>query len=492
MTNKYLHHTLASGWPPLVCCLCVAVGVLLPWQLGTLAFFDIQRGIQWLSLGLVVGIAGFQCRLLIYRNLVDYVSTCLHLSRLVAVLLVGLVLWQVSFGGLAMLEMAYLVLLGSAIIVVAVSVKCYSLLGWTLLGGLLTLLILIYALLAIYHIFLVWGFANRHDFGPGFANVRFFADVAVGVMPLALLYVVARPRPSKVAATLCLAPLSVWWWLLWVSESRAALLGLFAGLLCALWLFGRAARWPVTLLSVSGALGLVGWWILNPIGGGGGDGVEGAFLRDITSSSGRLSLWVDALRYAVEHFPVGIGPMGFAADGNLRSAHAHNLFLNLMAEWGLPLAMLLLAVLIHGCRLIIRRSRARPVVDRPLYACLVMAFVGVMTNAQFAGSHIIPLSALVMVLAIGLVFGYSSTGESGPPECSGPVPIGATLLWACLVLMLAYMLHAGLELYWLSIDSTQTCFEEQGRIYLYPRFWAQGRLECMQMIAPEHWLFWHL
>jgi hypothetical protein len=132
-----------------------------------------------------------------------------------------------------------------------------------------------------------------------------------------------------------------------------------------------------------------------------------------------------------------------------------------------------------------------PHADKPLYACLVMAFVGVMVNAQFAGGHIIPLSSLVMALCIGLVFGYRSTAVPMAEQPGGSVPIKATLLWAVAMLMMAYLLHAALELYWLSVESTMTCFEEQGSYQLFPRIWAQGRLECMRMIAPDHWLFWN-
>ncbi len=479
---------LARGWLPLALCLCLNAGMLLPWQLGSVGLFEAQRWVQWLSLALAVGLAGFLHRQAFYSVIVEQTATRWHRAVLLSSgLLIVFALWRAPYSGLALLDLAYLMLLGIVAVIVTISARHWPRLGWALLGGLLALLMLIYAFLAIDHISLVWDFANRHDFGPGFDNVRFFADVAVGVMPLALLYVLARPRPSRVAASLCLAPLTVWWWLLWVSESRAALLGLVVGALCALWLFGRAARWPATLLGVSGVLGLVGWWILNPIGGA---GAEDVFVRDITSSSGRLALWADALRYAFEHFPVGIGPMGFAGDGNLRGAHAHNFFLNTAAEWGLTLALLLMALLLFGCRVIIRRARAMPDQDKPVFACLVMAFVGVMVNAQFAGSHIIPLSALVMVLVVGLVFGYRSAEELPPSAPAFPVPLGATLLWAALMLMLAYLLYAGLELYWLSVDSTRVCFQEQGRIYLYPRFWAQGRLECMQMVEPDNWLFW--
>ncbi|MEQ5801985.1 O-antigen ligase family protein [Halomonas sp. H10-9-1] len=463
--------------------------MLLPWQLGSASLYPLQRVVQLATLGLVLPIGGLVLLRAFEPARLLRLPARLRWTLSVAAVLMAAALVLAPHAGVALLELGYLMLLSVAGSLLAASSNNLPRLAWAALGGLLTLFLLLYSVFAADHLHLVWPFANRHDFGPGFANVRFFADVAVGVMPLALLYAVARRRPSAVAAFLCVIPLTFWWWLLWVSESRAALLGLIAGAAVALFLFGRAARWPLTMLAISGALGLVGWWFLNPIGGG-GSGAEQAFVRDITSSSGRLDLWRDALRYSLGHFPLGIGPMGFAGDGNLRSAHAHNFFLNTAAEWGLPLALLLLALLLYGCWVIVRRARAMPEGDKPIYACLVIAFVGVVVNAQFAGSHIIPLSSLVLVLSIGLVFGYRPSNEAPPPIPVGPVPLRATLIWAALMLLYAYLLYAGLELYWLAEDSTATCFQEQGRAYYYPRFWAQGRLECMQMVDPDHWLFW--
>ncbi len=411
------------------------------------------------------------------------------------ILMVSFSALLVPLTGVALLELAYLLMLAAAAMLIGLSARCLPRLGWAILGGLITLLLLVYAVLALDHLQLVWAFANRHDFGPGFANVRFFADVAAGVMPLAILYTVARRRPFVVAALLCVLPLAFWWWLLWVSESRAALLGLFAGCVVALVLFGRTARWSIGMLSFSAVIGLVGWWFFNPLGGA---GAEQALTRDITSSSGRLALWSDALRYSLEHFPLGRGPMGFAGDGILRSASAHSFFLNTAAEWGLPLALMLLVLLFYGCWMIACRARTMSEKDKPVYSCLVISFVAVVVNAQFSGSHITPLSSLVLVLAIGLVFGYQPEGAlplqvtSGavPLASSRPPPLRATLVWAGLMLVYAYLLYAGLELYWLSVKSSLTCLQELGRATYYPRFWAQGRLECMQIVSPDHWLFW--
>jgi O-antigen ligase len=356
-------------------------------------------------------------------------------------------------------------------------------------GGLVTLLISIYAIYSFFDIFQMGAMMRRRDLTLGFANIRLFSDVAVGLMPLALLYIVSRPKPSMIAAVLCFLPLSFWWYLLFLSEGRAGILSLVMAMVIALALFRQSAYWPVATLFGSALAGLAGWWFVNPLRRT-IEGQEVIFHRDVTSDNNRFDLWRTAIEYSLENFPFGIGPMQFAGDGRLSYAHAHNIILNTAAEWGLPIALMLLALILYGCWKIYRRSRVIPDQDKPVYACLVMAFVGVIVNVQFAGAHIFPLSSLVMALAIGLVFGYRDSQQPLPERPVGPVPIQATLLWAGMMLMVAYLLHAGMELYWLSLDSRLICMQEIGRAYLYPRFWAQGRLECMQMVAPDHWLFW--
>jgi len=467
-----------------------SASVLLIWKIFPGGSYEMQRIAQWmLTVGLFAG-AGFALRGELYIQLAGEggrgVIALPALALIIAAVLLAPMPW------VALLEFSYLVLLSALILLVALLTSYLSSWGWRLFGAGVALFCLAYAIFSADYIAFVWSFSNRHDFGPGFANVRLFADMAAGVMPLALLYVVARPHVSWPAAALLSLPLSVWWWMLWVSESRAALLGLVLGAAAVLLLFGRSARWPLLTLALSAMIGLLGGWFLNPLVGSGAEGER--FLRDIASSSGRMALWGDALRYSLENFPLGLGPMMFAGDGNLRSASAHNLIFNIAAEWGLPLALLLLALLLYASWVIAKRARRLPEADKPVYACLVMAFVSVMVNVQFAGAHIAPVGSLVLALATGLALGYSlpALGSSASAGRAAPaaVPVRATVLWAALMLLLAYALLAGAELYWLAADSATTCFQSLGRAYYYPRFWPQGRLECMQEIAPNHWLFW--
>ncbi|MEQ6917319.1 O-antigen ligase family protein [Halomonas aquatica] len=392
----------------------------------------------------------------------------------------------------ALLELAHWIAFAMLVLIVAVSVRHASRFQWLLAGGMAVLLLLVYALIALDSINFHWPIFTKMDATPGLANIRHFSDIAVGLMPLGLVYVVARGRLSVAVAFLTALPLGVWWYVLFLTEGRSGVLSLTLAILVAGMLFRRQALWPVATLFLSALPALAAWWWLNPLR----LSAPGIFSRDITGTHDRLMLWGEAWQHAIENFPLGIGPMGFAGDGiedGYRAlAHAHNLFLNTAAEWGIPLTVLLLALALFGCWKIVERARSMPETDQPLYACLVMAFVGVMVNVQFSGGHIIPLSSLVMALVIGLVFGFRGlnslpSATLSPSQSASARP---ALLWAAGMLVMAYLLFAGWSLYGLSVESTRLCNVELGRIRYFPRFWVQGRLECMRMLAPDHWLFW--
>lgn len=473
----------------LIVIVAIFLGVLSSWWLPVSGdYLDIQRCFQ---LGAMAGLLTWNVRsyqaIIKQNKKVCWGGKYLQLLYVIIVVCMLPLSLMAPFPLQAFLELGYWLGFFALTVQVFTTVNAWGRLGWMVVGGALLLVLGVYVLFVTDVFIFHFKFLARREVTPGFANIRHFSDVAAGLMPLALLYVVSRPRPSLIAAFLCFLPLSFWWYLLFLTEGRAGILSLTVAMIIALVLFGRAARWPVATLFGSALAGLAGWWFVNPLR----KTADGAiFLRDITSDSNRFDLWRTAIEYSIENFPFGIGPMQFAGDGRISYAHAHNLILNTAAEWGIPIALMLLVLIIYGCWKIYQRSRVIPEADKPIYACLVMAFVGVMVNVQFAGAHIFPLSSLVMALAISLVYGYRDSQQPPISRPVGPVPIQATLLWAGMMLVMAYLLYAGMELYWLSVDSRLLCMQEAGHATLYPRFWTQGRLECMQMIAPDHWLFW--
>ncbi|WP_111411700.1 O-antigen ligase family protein [Billgrantia lactosivorans] len=471
---------------PFLLVVVTSAGLLSAWLPYQMMYFDLQRFLQ-LGAGLIVlSFSNYN----VYELIVLAKAHISHCSALLVMAIFFIVVYcLVSFAPLvAILDAGALLFIALMIMHVFIHAARWKLILWLVGGGAITFVLWAYAFLSIDRLIIQYDHLVRSEMALGFSNIRQFSDVAVGLMPLGLLYIVSRSQPSFIAALLCFLPLSFWWYLLFLTEGRAGILSLTIAMTVALVLFGRAAQWPVATLFSSALAGLAGWWFVNPLRRGLENGE--IFHRDIASDNNRFDLWRTAIQYGIDNFPFGIGPMQFAGDGRISYAHAHNLIFNTAAEWGIPIALMLLALIVYACWKIYRRAQSMPDADKPIYSCLVMAFVGVMVNVQFAGAHIFPLSSLVMALAIGLVFGYRDSSQPPIERPIGPVPIQATLVWGGIMLMMAYLLYAGMELYWLSVDSRLLCMQEAGRAYLYPRFWAQGRLECMQMIAPDHWLFW--
>ncbi|MCE8053825.1 hypothetical protein HOP61_21250 [Halomonas daqingensis] len=179
-----------------------------------------------------------------------------------------------------LLEFSYLVMVLS--LLAFIYVFSGERLFYWVAGGLVTFLIAIYAIHSFFDLFQMGAMMRRRDLTLGFANIRLFSDVAVGLMPLALLYIVSRPRPSMIAAVLCFLPLSFWWYLLFLSEGRAGILSLVMAMVIALALFRQSAYWPVATLFGASLAGLAGWWFVNPLRRT-VEGQEIIFHRDITS-----------------------------------------------------------------------------------------------------------------------------------------------------------------------------------------------------------------
>ncbi|TDH60231.1 O-antigen ligase domain-containing protein [Dankookia rubra] len=149
-----------------------------------------------------------------------------------------------------------------------------------------------------------------------------------------------------------------------VPGGRAALLGLLLGVAGApavlLWLSARrgAALGWVAMIGAAGLAGLAGL-LAMPGAELGLRTLERLFGDPATATPARLILWGEALRWAGEAAPWGIGTGGFtlaAGSGDDRALHPHNHALEVLAEAGLPGLALWLAAFGGGVALAVRRA----------------------------------------------------------------------------------------------------------------------------------------
>lgn len=151
-----------------------------------------------------------------------------------------------------------------------------------------------------------------------------------------------------------------------VPGGRAALLALGLGVAGApalsLWLAGRplAALGWVAGVAAAGLAGLLA--LLAAPGVADGLRTLERVLGDPTSASPtRLILWAEALHWAGEAAPLGLGTGGFtiaSGTGDSRGLHPHNHTLEALAEAGLPGLLLWLLAFGGGVLLALRRAGA--------------------------------------------------------------------------------------------------------------------------------------
>jgi len=195
----------------------------------------------------------------------------------------------------------------------------------------------------------------------------------------------------------------------WLPHARAAAVALLVsmGLVLALRLVGRW-RWPALALGLLAAAALVA-------------GVPSLRLRFASAASDEGSgdrrwLLVSAVRAVAEHPWVGVGlgnyrpglfaPPDAPPDVVHHAGKAHNQYLTLAAEAGLPAAILYL-VLLGFCW---RRVRPAPPLGAAGRAGVAfLALLGLLHDPLFHAEV-----SMAAVLALGLARGAAGTGESTP------------------------------------------------------------------------------
>jgi O-antigen ligase len=231
--------------------------------------------------------------------------------------------------------------------------------------------------------------------------------------------------------------MACWWVLLFYSASRGVLLAWFVGILVT-GLIYRKLAWPfirIQLIYISTGF-LIYQILFNLIPFLRGSAVvTGTVMRDTTSD--RIELWSQSLNLIQNHPMFGVGPMHFAWYNNTSaSAHPHNSVLQLMAEWGLPAALLILCIAGYGlfCWLKKFNSTTLQVETKLNRNLAIVLFFTIVTNAAYSlvdGVIVMPISQVMMFTFIGLMLGFYSNGN----------PIAVTKkslfkpIFACIVLV---------------------------------------------------------
>ncbi len=315
----------------------------------------------------------------------------------------------------------------------------------------------------------------------GFSNIRFWNHVQVVAVPIIVLAIFVDQRlwwrwSMVIGLSLCFA-------LLWGTAGRAAALALLVSLALILWWF-RPAPWRVgglvfTSLAIGVLLGeyLVRWlpetlnistsqlYLLRP--------------THLQSESARVMLWTHAWDLFLTSPWWGVGPQHFAHYPNFIAAHPHNVYLQLLAEWGVWIALAGLLMVIGGVARLASKARQDWRLNQsPVGMLLLWACLAVMVDGLFSGNFVMPISQVWIAVVFGLAWGYSrqthSVGCLQDDRLSASPRKQFVFAWIWFLLITIFFVCTTIEFFQLKERMAMPIDWNHQHLWMAPRFWAVG------------------
>lgn len=249
----------------------------------------------------------------------------------------------------------------------------------------------------------------------GFSNIRSFNQYQLWTLGLIALPLLTFDFKKKYTRYYLHSGLACWWGLLFYSASRGALLACFIGFLLTAAIYKKLA-WPFIRLQLiyisAGFFSYQILFLLIPYLRG-FTVVAGTIMRDTISD--RVGLWSQAVNLIQNNPLFGIGPMHFSWHSPI-SAHPHNSVLQLMTEWGLPAALLILCIAGYGLFCWLKKFNVTTIqTETKLNRNLaIVLFFSITTNATYSlvdGVIVMPISQVMMFTTIGLMLGFYGYGN---------------------------------------------------------------------------------
>lgn len=319
---------------------------------------------------------------------------------------------------------------------------------------------------------------NIEKFGAGYENIRLFNHVQTVALPLTA-GTIHQASFSRLWITAAWIALVTGFILLWLSGGRGTFVGIAAATLISLLCLGRLTWRSARPLIISMMIGYIAYLLLFvqlPSAMGSPSGI-GLLQRATDSSAARAYLWELAINYIRESPWFGIGPMHFAHRPNLKGAHPHNVFLQIAAEWGLPMLGLLLLGALAALRQmvqIIRKTSAPH--EKCVGGTLFIACVAILIDGLVSGNFVMPVSQVWIAVCIGITANWMhntlSAKQGFPPATASRHTnhLCAALLGSMMIVQTALLLGDVLSLDELLIRSHELSISDR----LRPRFWSEG------------------
>jgi O-antigen ligase len=247
---------------------------------------------------------------------------------------------------------------------------------------------------------------------PGFRHIRHFAYYLIISLIFGTYFLVGQ-RVSRAATILSFLFLSFCWGFLFWSGSRGAILAVLGAAPLIFWLFpGQIRKKLLVWLAASAVLGLLLSLFYRVSDPGLGLFRMSTMVQESVTldqiSSGRLAIWSRTLQAAADSLWLGLGPDGYAylQPSPLRGTiQPHNMWLQLLVEWGAIGAVLTALLLGLGLFHLFRKIRAEQ--DSELGNGRILALWGILANLILGLTdgtfyHPFPLLFIAICFAVGL------------------------------------------------------------------------------------------
>ncbi|WP_343602000.1 O-antigen ligase family protein [Roseateles sp.] len=323
-------------------------------------------------------------------------------------------------------------------------------------------------------------FFSPWDLTTGFDNARFLNHAQTVALPLVGVVAASADRARWLRITAFVA-LVCGGAILTLYLARSSILALLIGAIVMYCVFGRKIRAYVSAMTAGLALGSIllgiSWWlwIRAAVGSNMTDSLMAIHFRDYLNFRA-LDMWLASPWF-------GVGPMHFSHAVNPIAAHAHDFFVQVLAEYGAPAACLLAWLVGREVRPMIAALRRYHATEPTLAAGLCVASVAVLVDAAFSGNFVMPISQLWIALLLALLMSVKRWHESPAEEVDAFSSKAAHRAgWLAVRVALSMVMVAasasafdeGLHRLPPHLETGEPMKQPIGEVEYSPRFWAHG------------------
>lgn len=313
---------------------------------------------------------------------------------------------------------------------------------------------------------------------PGFDNPRFLNHAQTPALPLLIgvasdsSHSVKLRRLGWVAATLSIA-------LLIGLASRASSIALVLSAVAVALLFRRQGAIYLKCALIALVAALVFYFCVFyalPLQLDAAVMTTQHTANDMVSDHSRLFLWKIAFEQWLSSPWLGVGPMHFADYVNLRGAHPHNIYVQTLAEYGLPASLLLAYWLLRSLWQGIRQRQLAENGPSGLDVAAVAAVLALAIDGCFSGNFVMPVSQVWICIAIALFASGPTAATATVAAAQQEKPLACRLVLSALLIVQLLCAYPSIREYAMERPTLGQRPASPASEPNNPRFWLDGWL----------------